>query len=85
MHSIDVKDILELAPQLLKLPFKRIWSSYDEEADVLYLNFKKPSHADDTELTDDDIVIRYENGELVGLTVLHASERRGDACPGPSS
>ena len=76
MASIDVRDILELAPQLLKLPFKRIWCSYDEEADVLYLNFKKPSHADDTELTDDDIVIRYENGEVVGLTILHASERR---------
>jgi uncharacterized protein YuzE len=75
MASIDVQDILKLAPQLLKLPFKRIWSNYDEEADVLYLNFKKSSHADDTELTDDDIVIRYENGEVVGLTILHASER----------
>ena len=75
MASIDVQDILKLAPQLLKLPFKRIWCSYDEEADVLYLNFKKPSHADDSELTDDDIVIRYENGEVVGLTVLHASKR----------
>ena len=73
--SIDVQEILELAPQLLKLPFKRVWSSYDQEADVLYLNFKKPSHADDTELTDDDIVIRYENGEVVGLTILHASKR----------
>ncbi len=59
-------------------PFKRIWSSYDEEADVLYLNFKKPSHADDSVLTDDDVIIRYENGEIIGITVLHASKRQND-------
>jgi len=75
MALIDVKAILNLTPHLLSIPFKRIWYSYDEGADVLYLNFKKPSHADDSELTDDDIIIRYEKGEVVGLTVLHASQR----------
>ena len=59
------------------MPFKRIWSNYDAEADVLYLSFKKPSHADDSELTDDDIIIRYEKEEVVGITILHAS-KRGD-------
>lgn len=76
MAKIDVKDIINLTPQLLNIPFKRIWYSYDEEADVLYLNFKRPSHADDSELTNDDIIIRYENGEMVGITVLHASKRK---------
>ena len=76
MAPIDVKEILNLTPHLLSIPFKRIWYSYDEGADVLYLNFKKPSHADDSELTDDDIIIRYEKGEVVGMTVLHASERK---------
>ena len=76
MVSIDVKAIQNLTPQLLNIPFKRIWYSYVEEADVLYLNFKKPSHADDSELTDDDMIIRYEKGEIVGITVLHASKRK---------
>ncbi len=76
MGSIDVKAIQNLAPQLLSIPFKRMWYSYDDEADVLYLNFKKPSHADDSELTDDDVIIRYEKGEVVGITVLHASKRK---------
>ena len=58
------------------VPHSRIWSSYDKEADVLYLSFKKPSHADDSELTDDDMIIRYEGDEVVGITVLHASKRR---------
>ena len=75
---IDVREILNLTPPLLNKPFKRIWYSYDEEADVLYLNFKKPSHADDSVLTDDDVIIRYENGEIIGITVLHASKRKND-------
>ena len=78
MDSIDVKEILNLAPQLLSIPFKRVWYSYDEEADVLYLNFKKPSHADDSMLTDDDVIIRYEDGEIIGITILHASKREND-------
>jgi uncharacterized protein YuzE len=54
---------------------KYLWSSYDAEADVLYVNFKKPSHATDSELTDDDILIRYEGKEVVGITILNASKR----------
>ena len=47
----------------------------DAEADVLHINFKKPSKATDSELTDDDVIIRYEGDEVVGLTILHASTR----------
>ena len=50
-----------------------LWSFYDAEADVLYVNFKKPSHADDSELTDDDVVARYGQGRVRGLTILNAS------------
>jgi len=39
------------------------------------VNFKKPSHADDSELTDDDLIIRYEKGEIIVITVLNASKR----------
>lgn len=56
-------------------PHRFLWASYDAEADVLYINFKKPSHATDSELTDDDVIIRYENDQVVGFTVLHASQR----------
>jgi uncharacterized protein YuzE len=76
MASIDVKEIINLTPKLLNIPFKRVWYNYDEDADVMYLNFKKPSRADDSELTDDDIIIRYEKGEVVGITILHASKRK---------
>lgn len=42
---------------------------------VLYLHFKKPNHADRSEMTDDDIIIWYENYEIIGLSVLNASKR----------
>jgi uncharacterized protein YuzE len=70
------KKILNLVPDLLEMPYSKVWTSYDKNADVLYINFKKPSHADDSELTEDDIIIRYEKGEIVGITVLNASKRK---------
>lgn len=48
---------------------------YDPEADVLYINFKKPAVATDSELTDDDVIVRYDGDEVIGITILHASQR----------
>jgi len=42
--------------------------------DVLYVNFKKPSVATDSELTDDGVIIRYQGNEIIGFTILNASE-----------
>ena len=75
MAQIELRKILKIVPELLDIPYKRIWYSYDKEADVLYLNFKKPSHADDSTLTDEDIIIRYEKGKIIGITILNASKR----------
>jgi len=78
MAAVEVERMLMLVPKLLEIPHERMWTVYDKEADVLYINFKKPSHADDSELTDNDIIIRYEKGQVVGITVLNASKRRAD-------
>ena len=53
---------------------RNVWSNYDEEADCLYFHFIKPNNADNIEMTDDEIIIRYENDEIIGLTVLNASK-----------
>lgn len=68
-HYLKIINAVKFSPQ------KYLWSSYDSEADVLYINFKKPSHATDSELTDEDIIIRYEGDVMVGMTILHASQR----------
>ena len=75
LHSKDFSQILRAAPQIVRFPAKQMWLDYDAEADVLYINFKKPSHATDSELTDNDIIVRYEGEAVIGLTVLHASTR----------
>jgi uncharacterized protein YuzE len=59
----------------ISLSKKNVQLSYDEEADVLYLNFKKPSHADDSELMENDIIVRYESEDVVGVTVMNASKK----------
>jgi len=76
MAAVEVEKVLNLVPELLEVAYPRIWADYDKEADVLYINLKKPSHADDSELTDDDLIIRYAKGDVVGITVLNASRRR---------
>jgi len=75
MGAAEVEKVSALVPHLLGIPHKKIWVDYDEEADVLYVNFKKPSRADDSELTDDDVIIRREKGEVVGMTFLNAAKR----------
>ena len=75
MAVAEINEYLKMVATVKRTPHKYLWSSYDAEADVLYINFKKPSHATDSEMTDDDVIVRYENDEVVGLTVLHASKR----------
>jgi len=75
MAPLVIRDYLNLVPALRHAPQGYLWSSYDAESDVLYNNFKKPSHATDSELTDDDVILRYEGDEVIGLTILHASKR----------
>jgi uncharacterized protein YuzE len=29
----------------------------------------------ESEMTDDDLIVRYDGDEIVGLTILHASQR----------
>lgn len=74
--QFEIKRIIELVPGILDLTQNKVWMLYDKEADVLYIDFKKPAHADDTELTDDNILIRYEKDKVIGITILNASKRR---------
>lgn len=67
--------MVEVTPYLLKFPYRKMWIDYDKEADVLYINFKKPQKATDSEMTKKGILLRYRDNELVGITILDASQR----------
>ena len=75
MATVNLDQVLTFVPQVLQLNQKNIWLSYDEEADVLYVNFKKPNRADDSELLDNDVLVRYEGEEIVGMTIMNASKK----------
>ena len=75
MAAVEVERMLTLVPQLLEIPHRRIWMTYDKEADVLYVSFRKPQRATKTIEVDDDILIRKDGRKIVGLTILNASSR----------
>lgn len=75
MALADIQEYLRLIPAVNQSPQHAVWLMYDEEADTLYVNFKKPSYATDSELTDEDMIVRYEGEAVIGFTVLHASKR----------
>ncbi len=52
--------------------------TFDEKADVIYVTFGEPRRADDTEQSKDGIIKRFAKGELIGITILHASKRDAD-------
>ena len=75
MAIADIQEYLKLIPAVNRAPQHAVWITYDAEADTLYVKFKKPSHATDSEMTDEDVIIRYEGKDVIGFTVLHASKR----------
>ena len=71
----DLTRILKAVPSLVDLPTKKMWVDYDEEADTLYLSFRKPQKAADSQLRDDGIIIHRSGKQIVGVTILEASTR----------
>lgn len=65
----------EFVSKLLKLPYRHVWSDYDDEADVLYLSFRKPQGANDSVMESDGNLYHYRDDQLVGVTVMNASKR----------
>jgi uncharacterized protein YuzE len=78
MAIANFHDYLALTDLLASSPTGSMWTWYDSETDILYVNFKESNIADDGELTDDDIIVRYLDGDIVGLTILNAKSRGRD-------
>ena len=75
MAVVDIAEYVKLVPMVKRSPRQSLWSSYDAEADTLYVSFMQPSDATDSELTDDDVILRYDGDELIGFTIFRASKR----------
>ncbi len=66
---------LALARQIGHFPASKLWLDFDAEADVLYISLRRPQKATETVETEEGVLLRYRNRELVGITVLEASKR----------
>ena len=75
MAPVQMSDFLDAIPAVLQAPHRSMHCTYDEPADVVYMNFEPGVEATDSELGPDDIIVRYRGEEIVGLTILHASRR----------
>lgn len=70
----QIKDIIESIPYILRMKSQHMWIDYDEEADVLYISFRKPQKADDSEM-EGDFIYHHSGKELVGVTVVNAKDK----------
>lgn len=73
--SKTLKEVQAVVSHLIKFPETKMLIDYDREADVLYISFKRPQRATDSEMLEDGVLLRYKDKELVGITVLDASKR----------
>jgi hypothetical protein len=73
--AIDMSELRSFVDQAADLP-PTFDSYFDVEADVLYVTFEDADE-DDSLLTPNDVVLRYREGRLLSLTILHASKRPG--------
>jgi uncharacterized protein YuzE len=71
---VNIEHLLQLVPLVRDSVSHEVRASYDPDADVLYVTFRD-APATESELQDDDVIVRYDGGEVIGLTILHASSR----------
>lgn len=73
MEQAIIKQYYPFINNLIRLPAKKVWTDYDQKADVLYISFGKPQKATDTVPTDEGIFVRKDGKKIIGFTILNAS------------
>ena len=69
------RKLAALAPALRSLPGKHCYVDFDEEADVLYISFRKPQRATHSKILDNGVIVNFESRTPVGMTILDVSTR----------
>lgn len=72
MEERIIEKVSKVIPQFVDIA-GQMWIDYDRTADVLYISFEKPQHADDS-IMEGNMIVHKRARKIVGLTVLHASE-----------
>ncbi len=67
--------LLKAVAHLVQLPKHRLWLDYDEGVDVLYIHFTDKADSTHSEIREDGVILDYKGNDLVGITILEASQR----------
>jgi uncharacterized protein YuzE len=73
MEQTAIKETLKVIPGFFRMKLPHAWFDYDKEADVLYISFQRPQQATDSEMMDNDVLVRRRGKKVVGLTIMNAS------------
>ena len=69
------KEVSKIIPLVLKFKQEQLIFDYDKGADVLYISFKHPQQATDSEMLPNDMIVNYQKNEMVGITILNAKKK----------
>ncbi len=75
LEEVSIAHLLQAVSHLVQLPKSRMWLDYDGEADVLYVHFGETTNSTHSEMREDGVILDYKSDELVGVTILEASQR----------
>jgi uncharacterized protein YuzE len=75
LEQPSLNHLLKALANFIKLPAKKMWIDYDDEVDVLYVHFEEKPSSTHSEMTEEGIILDYREEQLVGLTILEASQR----------
>lgn len=75
LEQPNLSHLLRAVSNLIKLPTKKMWLDYDTEVDVLYLHFTDQPTSTHSQMTDEGIILDFNEEEVVGMTILEASHR----------
>ena len=77
MGEKTIRDIVSVVPKIMQTKPGHIFIDYDKPADVLYISLGKPQKATDSELLENNVLIRKRNNKIIGLTIIGASKFKG--------
>ncbi len=75
LEEPNIHHLFNAASSFIKLPQNKMWLNYDKGADVLYVHFESEPSSNHSEMREDGIILDYRDDEIVGLTILEASQR----------
>ncbi len=80
LESRDVEREGKEVKEYVIADINKIWFEYDQQNDILYINFGlEVEEADESFLTEDNIVVRIKDNKVIGLTVFDFMRRIGQA------